>query len=197
MKCAICDTRRPRRTCPAVRGDICAVCCGESREATLDCPLDCTHLEEARRHEQPPELDPEKIPNKDVEITEQFAVNNATLFNLVGRAMARITSSSAGVTDHDARESIDAMIRTYRTLESGLIYETRPANLIAADIQQRLRGELDEARKQLREQHGMETVRDTDVLGVLVMFQRLELGRNNGRPRSRAFIGFLRREFGE
>jgi hypothetical protein len=130
-----------------------------------------------------------------VKITEQFAGDNAPLFNLIGRALARITLSSPGITDHDTREALDAMIRTYRTLESGLVYETRPANLIAADLQQRLRGEVEEARKQLRERHGMETVRDTDVLGVLVMFQRLELGRDNGRPRGRAFIDFLRREF--
>jgi len=195
MNCAICETRRPRRSCPAVRGEICALCCGESREVTLDCPLDCPYLEEARKHQREPELDPEKIPNKDVEITERFAGDNAPLFSLIGRALAGITLSSPGVTDNDTREALDAIIRTYRTLESGLIYETRPANLIAADIQQRLRAELDEVRKQLRERHGMETVRDSDVLGVLVMFQRLELRRNNGRPRGRAFIDFLRREF--
>jgi hypothetical protein len=197
MNCAICETRRPRRSCPAVHGEICALCCGESREVTLDCPLDCPYLEESRRHQREPELDPEKIPNRDVEITEQFAADNAPLFNLIGRALARITLSSPGSTDYDTREALDAMTRTYRTLESGLIYETRPANLIAAEIQQRLRGEVEEARKQLLERQGMETVRDTDVLGVLVMFQRLELGRNNGRPRGRAFIDFLRREFSD
>ena len=43
----------------------------------------------------------------------------------------------------------------------------------------------------------METVRDTDVLGVLVMLQRMEFARNNGRARGRAFIDFLRQEFPE
>ena len=161
----------------------------------MDCPLDCPYLQEARLHEKPPELNPEEFPNKDVEITEEFAVSNAPLLNLIGRALGTITSSTSGAIDPDIREALDATIRTYRTLESGLIYETRPANLLAAGMQQRLRGEIDEARKQLRERHGMETVRDADVLGVLVMFQRLELGHNSGRPRSRGFIDFLRREF--
>jgi hypothetical protein len=197
MNCAICETRRPRRSCPAVRGEICAVCCGESREVTLDCPFDCPYLQEARLHQKQPDLDPEKFPNKDVEITEEFAGDNAPLFSLVGAALAKIALSSSSATDLDVREALDAMIRTYRTLESGLIYESRPANLLAADIQRRLREELEEARKQLRERRGLETVRDADVLGVLVMFQRVELGRNNGRPRSRAFIDFLRHEFSE
>ena len=41
----------------------------------------------------------------------------------------------------------------------------------------------------------METVRDLDVLGILVMLQRIEFARNNGRPRGRAFLDFLRNEF--
>ena len=44
MNCAICETRRPRRYCPGVRGEICAICCGTAREVTVDCPLDCPYL---------------------------------------------------------------------------------------------------------------------------------------------------------
>ena len=52
MACAICETRRPRRFCPGVRGDICSICCGTEREVTVDCPLDCEYLQEARRHDK-------------------------------------------------------------------------------------------------------------------------------------------------
>ena len=55
MACAICETRRPRRFCPGVRGDICSICCGTEREVTVDCPLDCEFLQEARRHEKAPQ----------------------------------------------------------------------------------------------------------------------------------------------
>jgi len=195
MKCSICEIRRPRRFCPAVRGDICPVCCGTSREVTLDCPLDCSYLQEAHKHEKPPELDPELMPNKDVEITERFLQEHATLFTVLCRALVRTVLASAGVIDADVREALDAMARTYRTMQSGLVYETRPANLVAAALQQRLAAELDALRKQLREQAGMETLRDADVLGVLVMLQRMEFTRNNGRPRGRAFLGFLLQEF--
>lgn len=195
MNCAICETRRPRRFCPAVRSEICPVCCGQSRETTVDCPLDCRHLAEAHAHERLPEPDPEKYPQKDVEITERFAQENSALFAFVGHALASIAVSNASVNDNDFREALEAITRTYRTLESGLVYETRPANPLAAAIQQRLAGQLEEARKRLREQTGMETLRDADVLGVLVMFQRVEYTHNNGRPRSRAFLEMLCREF--
>jgi len=103
----------------------------------------------------------------------------------------------AGVVDNDVREALEALARTYRTLESGLIYETRPANLIAANLQQRLRDELTEFEKEAKSTTGMEPLRDLDALGILVMLQRIEFARNNGRQRGRAFLDFLRHEFHE
>ena len=53
MKCHICDTRKPRRHCPGVNGEICSICCGNEREVSISCPLDCPYLVEARLHEKP------------------------------------------------------------------------------------------------------------------------------------------------
>jgi hypothetical protein len=49
-------------------------------------------------------------------------------------------------------------------------------------------------RKELAEK-GATALRDAEVLGVLVFVQRLELHHNNGRPRGRAFIGYLLAHF--
>ena len=197
MNCAICTTRRPRRYCPGVRGEICPLCCGTTREVTVDCPLDCTYLRESRAHERPPEPDPAKMPNPDVNITEKFLAQNTRLFTFLCMALLKHALGAPGVVDNDVREALEALARTYRTLESGLIYETRPANLIAATLQQRLRDELTEFEKEAKSDAGMQTVRDADVLGILVMLQRIEFARNNGRPRGRAFLDFLRNEFQE
>jgi hypothetical protein len=97
--------------------------------------------------------------------------------------------------DGDAREGLESLIKTYRTLESGLIYETRPNNPYAAEIQEALKQSIDELRQRLAETSGMQTLRDTDVLGALVFLQRLELQHNNGRRRGRAFFDFLRAYF--
>ena len=97
--------------------------------------------------------------------------------------------------DQDAREALDALIRTYRTLESGLIYETRPGNPYAAALQDALKISVEKLRKQLARDSGMHTLRDADILGVLVFLQRLEFQYANGRRRGRAFYDFLNSHF--
>lgn len=193
--CAICETRRPRRFCSALRAEICPPCCGSSREVTLYCPLDCPHLQEAHRHERPQEPDPERLPHPDIEITRGFLDRNSALVDFLSQAVLRHTEAAPTLVDQDVREALDAMIRTYRTLQSGLYYESRPSNLYAAELQRRLREDLDRFVQQLRERVGVTVVRDADVLGVLVFLQRVEFTANNGRPRGRAFLGLLRERF--
>ena len=65
MKCVICEERKPRRHCPGVRGEICHTCCGQERENTVDCPLDCAYLREARVREKAAEVNPAGIPFSD------------------------------------------------------------------------------------------------------------------------------------
>src|SRR5208282_3956124 len=74
LTCTICAVRKEKRFCPAVHGRICPQCCGEQREVTLDCPSDCTYLQQAREHEKPRssnQFDPASL-FLQVEISEQF-----------------------------------------------------------------------------------------------------------------------------
>ena len=87
------------------------------------------------------------------------------------------------------------MIQTQLTRESGLIYETRPNNPYAGAIQQRLREAIEDYRDRLAERTGVHSVRERDILTVLVFLQRVEFIRNNGRRRGRAFLDFLRTSF--
>ena len=47
------------------------------------------------------------------------------LFCMVSLVHAALRTDSA--TDADALEALEALIKTYRTVESGLLYETRPS----------------------------------------------------------------------
>jgi hypothetical protein len=190
IPCKICEKRRARRHCPGTEGEICAPCCGAKRENTIVCPASCEYLKESRFHEQPPPVPEDQIPNKDIRIGEQFLREREALVLALALALKRAMESGDAV-DFDAREALEAQIRTYRTMESGLIYETRPANPYAAAIQQGLQSAVDDVRKELAEQKGMHTLRDADVLGVLVFLQRLEMQYNNGRRRGKAFRDFL------
>jgi hypothetical protein len=194
MKCRICDTRKPRRFCPGVNGDICSICCGNEREVTVDCPLDCSYLVEARVHEKPREVKPEEIPNQDIRVSEEFLRSNEPLLVFLGAKLLQASLATPGAVDSDVGEAIDSLVRTYRTLQSGLYYETRPANLIAAAIHQKLQEALETLRKQLAEKNAT-PIRDADILGLLVFLQRVELYQTNGRPRGRAFVDYLRAHF--
>jgi hypothetical protein len=175
-----------------VGGEICGVCCGTGREETVNCPLDCVYLREARTHEKPAITDPKQIPNLDIEVNDAFLrQNDALLAYLVG-TLAEAGLGAAGAVDYDMREALDALVRTYRTLQSGLYYETKPSNLIAAGIQARLQQSIDEYRAAANKRSGMTTLRDADILGVLAFLERVEYQTNNGRKRGRAFLDFLR-----
>src|ERR1035438_2370966 len=127
MACALCETRRPRRYCPGVRGEICTMCCGTEREMTVDCPPDCEFLLEARKHDKPVLLDA-AIPNQDIQVTEEFVAENEELVLRLAEALVKAAETSPEVVDFDAREALEAAIRTYRTRQSGLYYESLPEN---------------------------------------------------------------------
>jgi hypothetical protein len=191
MACAICETRRPRRFCPGVRGDICSMCCGTEREVTVNCPLDCEYLQEARLHEKPPALNPAEIPNQEVRITEKFVDERAELITTIGRVVVGTALDTPGTIDYDVREALEALIRTYRTLESGVYYESVPPNPLAANIFRSVQNAVAELRNREQQELGMSRTRDADIFGVLVFLQRIEFDQNNGRQRGRAFLDSL------
>ena len=195
MLCRICETRRPRRYCPAVQGEICPVCCGREREVSLNCPLDCEYLQEARKHERPRELKNEDFPNRDIRITEQFLRDREELIAFMSRSLLDAGLETAGAVDSDALAAVQALIRTYRTLQSGLVYETRPVSPMAAAIYDRMQSAVQEYRREIAEESGIASLRDAEVLGVLVFLERMEIQQANSRPRGRAFLDHLRSFF--
>ena len=192
MLCKICNTRRPRRKCPAIGGEICSQCCGREREVTLTCPLDCEYLRESRKHDKPEPVNPDQFPNQDIRVTETFLHEHEPLLIALGRAVLSAALETPGAVDFDVREALAALIRTQRTLQSGLYYETRPENTVAAELDRRIQASVTEFRRVETERQQITKTRDSDVLTTLVFLQRLEIDRNNGRKKGRAFIDFLR-----
>ncbi|MGB6947025.1 MAG: hypothetical protein WBE37_31800 [Bryobacteraceae bacterium] len=194
MKCPICDTRKPRRHCPGIHGEICSICCGNEREVSINCPFDCPYLMEARRHEKPHELNPDDLPNRDVQVTEQFLNEHEGLLVFLGSRLLEASLATPGAVDSDVRDALQSLIRTFRTLQSGLYYETRPTNLLAARIHDHVQQAVEVLRKELAGRNAM-PLRDVEILGTLVFLERVELHENNGRPRGRAFIDYLHTYF--
>jgi hypothetical protein len=190
MACTICQIRRPRRYCPGVQGEICALCCGTEREVTVNCPFDCEFLEESRKRDKPMPLDLEDLPNRDVHVSEKALEENKALVAFLSHSLVQAALSVPGIVDADARESLEALIRTWRTLASGLYYESLPQNQMALHLYRGVERSLEDLRRQ-EAQAGRSRTRDSAVLLVLVFLQRLELDRNNGRLRGRAFLNLL------
>ena len=143
MTCKICEIRKPRRYCPGVSGDICAICCGNERERTINCPLECLYLQEAHDHERPPDIKFTELPNRDIQVTEQFLRSHEPLLQFMLALVFRSAIDTPGAVDSDVQEAIAAIVKTYRTAASGLVYESRPENLVAAAIFTRIREGLE------------------------------------------------------
>jgi hypothetical protein len=197
MACAICARRRPRRLCPGVHGEICATCCGEGREVTVSCPLECEYLREARKHEQGGIGRPDPLPNLDIRASSEFLKSRQKLLESMVRTLVQTALQTEGVVDLDVRDALAALIRTYRTLATGLQYETRPENRLAAGLYDALQERIAAYRSKETERFGMPRTRDNEVLALLVFIQHFEFGSSNGRKRGRAFLDALREFYGE
>ena len=198
MSCPICNIRKEKRFCPALHGRICAQCCGEQREVTLDCPSDCPYLQQAREHEKPrdiSELDRAAL-FPEIEISEQFLYEREHLLLGLSFALAKSARANRALTDRDLVAALTSLAKSYETLvNSSLIYEQRTANLehqaITAEIEQMVK----EFREAEQKPMGLTRLRDSEVLKALVFLLRLGLGRTSGRPKSRAFVDFLLTQF--
>jgi hypothetical protein len=191
--CKICNTRRPRRHCPGVEGDICAICCGESREITVSCPLDCEHLRDSRPHDK---AAPGPMLHPEVQVTEAFMSRNEILLLIATQLWWTAAKEREGVLDSDLREALAATVKTMKTeATSGLIYTSKPENAIAAALQTSFSEKFAEWRAEVEQRAAAEgmsnMVRDADVLKMLIFLERLAASVNNGRPRCRAFYEML------
>ena len=200
MSCAICETRKEKRFCPAIHGRICPVCCGEQREVTLDCPGDCPYLLQAREHEKVhygENVDPAVLFLK-VEIGDQFLYEHEHLVMGLSFALARAADKDRVLTDRDVIAGTTTLARSYeRLVNSGLHYDEPTQSLAQQLVSVELQSMIKDYREAEIKHTGYSRLRDSEVLKALVFLVRMGYGRTPGRPKSRAFIDFLKAQFPE
>lgn len=170
------------------------MCCGDQREVNISCPLDCEYLQEAHLHERPALVERGSFPNKDIRLSEEFVrVHDElilfSMFTLVDGALR-----TPGAVDGDVLKALEALIRTYRTRESGLVYETKAEDRVAAAVQDHFERSLSDLEKQRTSEVGVSAYRTAEILGSLVFVERSAMTHVNGRPRGRAFIDYTRKQ---
>src|SRR5688500_18755376 len=133
MACPVCNQRKGRRACPALRQTICTVCCATKRLVEIDCPADCPHLTAAREH---PAAIVKRQQERDVALLlptiRELTERQQQLFFLFQTAIARHTPEGfARVNDGDVAGAAGALAATFETASRGVIYEHTPESTVA------------------------------------------------------------------
>jgi hypothetical protein len=192
--CPICGKRRAERYCPAKGEKICAIDCGTEREVSIDCPSDCSYLVAAHRWEQshPKPLTEGEVPFPDVSFSSDLIQTRQAALSGLGYTVVMYAADQRSLADPDVFTAIQAMAETRRTLLSGIYYEKPPDYPVAAGLYASFAKFIEEEKKHTAEHPEFPALKDTEIFHLLVFFLRFGRLRSNGRPRTRAFITFLR-----
>jgi hypothetical protein len=195
--CPICNKRRAERYCSAKDEQICAVDCGTEREITIDCPSDCAHLIAAHRWEQshPKPLAEGEVPFPDVTFSSDIVRTRENILSELGYTVAVYAKEQHSLTDSDVFAAVKALAETRRTLVSGIYYEKLPEIPVAAGLYAALTKYLEEEKTRATEHPEFPVLKEIEIFHLLVFFVRFARLRSNGRPRTRAFLTFLRSQF--
>jgi hypothetical protein len=197
MSCPICHKRPPKRFCPSKSEKICAVCCGEGREITIDCPSDCPHLLAAHRyeaeHRRP--IAREDFPYPDLEVPPDFVYEHWPVLTGLAGVILDLQRENDHFNDGSAIAALEAMAETYRTLGTGIYYERPPDGILARAIYSRLGEFLQQFRQQQSQRAGFASLKDSEIFWLFVFLLRVASQETTGRPLSRAFLAFLRARF--
>ena len=196
MNCPICEKRKAARYCPAKGEKICAVCCGTEREVTISCPPDCAYLVSAHRYEDEHKRAlPEDTPFLDERIPQEILHTHQHLMAALAFQTAKFASNQPSTADPDVLASLAALAGTYKTRQSGLLYEKVPEIPVQRELYLALSQFLNEIRQKAAESGNSAALKDAAIFHVIIFLYRMGLLRSNGRPRSRRFIEFLRGQF--
>ena len=147
--CPLCGDRKAKRACPAVRQEICAVCCGTKRLTEIACPPDCVYLTTARAH--PPAI-VQRQHQRDMHfLLPRISDLTEAQYRLLLFAQAIVQQHARGampaLLDEDVAEAAATVAATLETASKGIIYEHQAASIPAQRLVVELRRALDDLRK--------------------------------------------------
>ena len=164
---------------------------------SIDCPGDCAHLLAAQRWEQehPKPLVESEVPFPDISFPAELIRTRQEVMSGIGYTVALYARDQRSLTDLEVLDAAHTLAESYRTLVSGIYYEKPPDNPVAAGLYAALAKFIEEGKKREAEHPEVAPLKDSEIFHLLVFFERFGRLRSNGRPRTRAFIEFLRSQF--
>jgi len=158
---------------------------------TINCPYSCSYLRESRLHEKK-ELDEKAMPYSDVRLEPDF-MNKADLVLMLMSAFFNAALKTVpNATDGEAREALDAIVASFREGGEGVM----PEGEVARGIVERFREKMGAFVSELKNREGG-IFADQVFLGVAVFMARVAHGYDNGKPKGRAYVHYLRTAFPE
>lgn len=196
MACPICEKRKAKRFCPAKAESICSVCCGTEREVSIDCPSDCAYLAASRQYDyERREIDRAKLPFPGTKINAAFLESHENLLLELAYVICLYAREHSVLVDSDVIASIQSLAETYQTLSTGIYYEKPPDYRIQRELYDNLKDAVKDYRRKEAQEVGLVAVRDGEIRDTLIFLAQLGSMRTNGRPKSRAYLDFLRTQF--
>ena len=149
MTCRLCNKRPVKRSCPALREDICAVCCATKRLVEISCAEDCRYLESAQRH-------PAAVVRKqiDADVTVLMATIGRLseqqlqlFFLLQSMVLSYKPEGLARLVDGDVALAAGALAGSLETASKGVIFEESTGSVVAEGLRRALKPVIDEVTK--------------------------------------------------
>lgn len=138
---------------------------------------------------------PPGTPFLDERVPQEILHTHQQLMAALAFQTAKFASNEASAADPDLIAALAALAATYKTLQSGLLYERVPEIPVQRDLYLALSQFLTEIKQKAAASGQAAALRDAAIFQVIVFLYRMGLLRSNGRPRSRRFIEFLRAQF--
>jgi hypothetical protein len=149
VTCPLCNKRPAKRACPALKHDICTVCCATKRLVDIRCTEDCRYLESAQRH--PAAVIKRQI---DADVTILMATIGRLseqqlqlFFVLQSMVLSHQPEGLARLTDPDVALAAGALAGSLETASKGLIFEESTGSVLAEGLRRALKPVIDEVTK--------------------------------------------------
>src|SRR5688500_5413977 len=149
MLCRLCNKRPVKRLCPALRADICPVCCATKRLVEIRCTEDCRYLESAQRH--PAAVIKRQI---DADVTllmttiGRLSEQQLQLFFLLQSMVLSYKPEGLGrLTDPDVALAAGALAKSLETASKGVIFEESTGSVVAEGLRRTIKPVIDEMTK--------------------------------------------------
>jgi hypothetical protein len=164
---------------------------------TIDCPIDCSYLIAAHRYEAEHRKPiPEgEFPYRDVQFPVDFVYERWPVVAGIGATVHRFQLEHKELHDADVLAALEALAETYRTLGTGIYYERPPEATVPRALYGLLAEFLQAVKQEEANRTGFPTLKDSEIFQLFVFLLRVGRQETNGRPLSRAFLGFIRARF--